>query len=555
MKRIFTITLATILLAKTAFGAELKPDEVAVIAMAQSEQSCRLADYYVSARGIPKSQVLLLNGKPGTTIGRADWQDDARPAIRRWLDDDGRHTRIRCLVTCWDVPLRIGKRDSGTSAMVARQKFLAESRARLVKQLAELTGTLDTVLPGERPTQRPTPDAGAATVALIARFESAFAAARERLQTAKSDEEKRRATAVFERTFLITGGTAAYLRMAARGGDATKLEPEVAQRLESLKGQLGGLSEGIRALGSLPETVPRDLQMLRLIHRTNGLIGAIQWIDQEQQALQKNETYSSFDSELSLLYWPDYPLSRWLPNTLHYRLAKLSAGGPRTLMVSRLEAPSFELAKGLVDTAIATEKAGLTGKVYLDARGIKFDPANGKRGSYGEYDQSLRDLAERLQEHTELEVVLDDQAKLFGEGDCPQAALYCGWYSLAKYIDAFDWRPGAVGYHMASAEATTLRTPGRKVWCNAMLEDGICATLGPVHEPYLAAFPLPDEFFPLLLTGRYTLVEAYYRTKPHNSWVMVLVGDPLYNPFKNNPPLSEDALPERMRQMQPTGVQ
>ena len=63
----------------------------------------------------------------------------------------------------------------------------------------------------------------------------------------------------------------------------------------------------------------------------------------------------------------------------------------------------------------------------------------------------------------------------------------------------------------------------------------------------LAAFPLPDDFFSVLLTGRYTLVETFYRTKPYNSWAMVLVGDPLYNPFKNNPQLSEDALPDRLK--------
>ena len=48
------------------------------------------------------------------------------------------------------------------------------------------------------------------------------------------------------------------------------------------------------------------------------------------------------------------------------------------------------------------------------------------------------------------------------------------------------------------------------------------------------------------MTGRYTLAEVYYRSKPFGSWAMVLVGDPLYNPFKNKPPLSEDALPERI---------
>jgi hypothetical protein len=156
-------------------------------------------------------------------------------------------------------------------------------------------------------------------------------------------------------------------------------------------------------------------------------------------------------------------------------------------------------------------------------------------------------LAARLKAHTQLEVVLDNQPALFQPGDCSDAAVYCGWYSLAKYVDAFDWNPGAVGYHIASAEARTLRKPGATVWCSAMLEDGVAATLGPVAEPYLAAFPLPDDFFPLLLTGKYTLVETYYRTNPFNAWAMILIGDPLYRPFARNPALSEDALPERLR--------
>jgi uncharacterized protein (TIGR03790 family) len=216
-------------------------------------------------------------------------------------------------------------------------------------------------------------------------------------------------------------------------------------------------------------------------------------------------------------------------------------------MVSRLAAPTMAQTLKLIDAAIEVEKTGLTGTVYLDARGMSSNPQGDPRGSYAQYDQSLRDLAARLKAHTSLKVVLDDKAELFPPGSCPDAALYCGWYSLGKYIDAFTWHPGAVGYHLASMEAQTLTTPGNPVWCNAMLERGVCATLGPVYEPYLVAFPLPDDFFSLLLTGRYTLAETYYRTNPYNSWVMVLVGDPLYNPFKQHPMLAENDLPERIR--------
>jgi hypothetical protein len=53
----------------------------------------------------------------------------------------------------------------------------------------------------------------------------------------------------------------------------------------------------------------------------------------------------------------------------------------------------------------------------------------------------------------------------------------------------------------------------------------------------------------VLLSGKYTLVETYYRTTPFNSWVMTLVGDPLYNPFKNSSPFEGQTLPPELRRL------
>jgi uncharacterized protein (TIGR03790 family) len=100
-------------------------------------------------------------------------------------------------------------------------------------------------------------------------------------------------------------------------------------------------------------------------------------------------------------------------------------------------------------------------------------------------------------------------------------------------VDAFKWQPGAVGYHIASSECTTLKKSASQVWCKRMLEEGAAATIGPTSEPYLQAFPVPEIFFAALLDGRLTLAECYALSKPFLSWQMVLIGDPLYRPFKN----------------------
>jgi len=87
--------------------------------------------------------------------------------------------------------------------------------------------------------------------------------------------------------------------------------------------------------------------------------------------------------------------------------------------------------------------------------------------------------------------------------------LYCGWYSLRKYVDAFVFVRGAVGFHIASFEAISIREPLEKGWVKNLLQDGVAATLGPVAEPFLQSFPKPTHFFGLLLTGQFTLAECF----------------------------------------------
>ncbi|NUP98743.1 MAG: TIGR03790 family protein, partial [Armatimonadetes bacterium] len=256
-----------------------------------------------------------------------------------------------------------------------------------------------------------------------------------------------------------------------------------------------------------------------------------------------NETTSSLEGELALLAWPPYDAYRWVYNALHFGFSDAQRQqAPPVYLTARLDAPDPEQAKRLVSDAVRAEREGLKGTFYLDARGIALKADQPDWYGYGGYDQSLRDLAEVLKTQTTLPVVLDDKPELFAAGGCPEAALYCGWYKLANYVDAFDWAPGAVAYHIASAEATTLRNPSSQVWCKKLLEDGVAATLGPVAEPYTVGFPKPYEFFVTLLSGRYTLVETYYRTLMLNSWMTTLIGDPLYNPFGARPVLSEELL-------------
>lgn len=250
--------------------------------------------------------------------------------------------------------------------------------------------------------------------------------------------------------------------------------------------------------------------------------------------LQKVSQIAAVDSELSLALFDRYRLDGWQPNPyfVGYRAENIVGLRHKVVLVSRLDAPNAKIVRRIIDDSIEVEKTGLAGTAYFDARRTK--PVGSRNPNYKtkDYDTSIRDTAELVKKSGLLNVVLDTSPELFQPGDCPDAALYCGWYSLANYVDAFTWKHGSIGYHIASQECQTLRGNGRRFWCKYMLQDGVAATIGPVDEPYLQAFPVPEVFFGLLIGGKHTLVECFFLSKPFLSWRMVLIGDPLYSPFK-----------------------
>ena len=277
--------------------------------------------------------------------------------------------------------------------------------------------------------------------------------------------------------------------------------------------------------------------------KLDGLKKKIADLNDQHRISMASESLACVDSELMCLWWPAYELSRWQPNPLYWKAPQeIKKKFPSTLMTCRLDGPTAEIAKRLVDDAIEVEAKGLKGKVYFDARGISLNPKNpGDASGYGGYDESFREAAALLKS-AGMDVTLDDKGSLFEPDSCKDAALYSGWYSHAKFIDCCKYVKGAVAWHLASSEAITLRNPASKVWCPNLLQKGVAATLGPVAEPYTIAFPKPAEFFGFLITGKYTLVETYSRTTYLTSWMTVLVGDPLYNPYKNSPMINESLI-------------
>jgi len=298
-------------------------------------------------------------------------------------------------------------------------------------------------------------------------------------------------------------------------------------------------------IAELEKTVPKDEAAIKALRDEDAKLGG------EVYKLAHGETEAAVDSELMLVLHPAYDLYRVTPNPLYrgFPEEKAKKLAPLTLMTCRLDGPTPAVAKRLVDDAVAVETAGgLKGKAYFDARGLKYDKAKpNQHTGYEGYDESFREAAALLKD-AGLDVTLDDKEPVFAKASCPDAALYGGWYSAGNFVASNTFARGAVAWHLASYELSSMRTPGTQ-WVANLLNSGAAVTLGPVHEPYTIAFPKPAEFFGLLATGKYTVVECYAKSTYFASWMNALIGDPLYNPYKTTGKLDEAKIIESPKGM------
>lgn len=528
------LCLAIVAIARSAVA--LAPDEIALIVARGNRESQRLAEYYCQVRNVPVENICSVLVPKEETCPRDKWKWAVRPEIQKWLAEHDQDRKLKCLVTTWGVPLRIGA-EPPDGRLIAYRKFL---EAELAARRENLSQAAESFRELGDPTQNISTESADAATGDLAALEKSLEASLQLAQAEirKISDPKRQQEQQVRVQQLASAIGGANILLQAFNQQLTQ-NPDANEQLKTefhtLRGRNMGLAEVQSLLDQQAPSIEREALRLAVLDRAAGWLGSSKWLQEQIATVKKNETGASFDSELSLVLWPDdYELLRWQPNYLRqgFQGSQLQQVYP-TLMVARLDAPTLPLVKAMIDTAVKVEQRGLQGKVYFDARGIgKRDKPDVAPGSYADFDRALLAAADGIQREYGLEVQLNEQPALFQPGDCPDAALYCGWYSLAKYVDAFDWAPGAVAYHLASGEAKTLHDEDSEVWCKRLLEDGVCATLGPVYEPYLVAFPRPNEFFALLLRGDLTLVECYYRTKPFNSWMMTLIGDPLYRPFK-----------------------
>ncbi|MDH5562346.1 MAG: TIGR03790 family protein [Nitrospirota bacterium] len=515
--------------------AVVAPEQVVVLANAHSPESLDLVTYYMERRGIPLGNRVDLYLPLTDTISREIYEQAVIKPVREALVQKSLSKTTKVLVTIFGVPLRVQAPqltaeeeewiDDAKQWKQSAIGLLREQEQQVRSQKSSLPGAVQPSVESILPSADASLSAEPSTIfqwkkQLVAFLNALHQDIEEKAHIDQKEKLFGIREKVIRRIFGKVGVKAEVKGISGVSAEQQREEVAVQQILARLMHQ--------------PSAATRT-HAYELVQAAYGLWGVLNMAQWEIERYQQTDASASLDSELSFLWWEagSYPLAGRLPNPLYLGYAgKVGEWPLPLLMVSRIDAPTVTHAQRMIDQAIEAESRGLSGKVYVDARGMK----KGSPFSYGYYDADLQDFATQFRSGTGYPVTLENTEKRLSQpGQAPDVALYVGWYRLRQYEDAFTFRPGAIGYHIASGEAVSIHNSQEQGWCKNALERGITVTLGPVGEPYLDAFPLPTEFFGLLYSGKYSLVEAYYLSVRYLSWKMVLFGDPLYRPwFKPN---------------------
>lgn len=231
---------------------------------------------------------------------------------------------------------------------------------------------------------------------------------------------------------------------------------------------------------------------------------------------------AAVDSELALLAQGAPPINGFVPNPLFHNDHPSAFENDQVIKVARLDGPTYDEARALIDHALAAEQEGLIGRAYVDIGGI-----------HPEGDRWLELTAAEL---GQLGFPLDvdrDPATIPAAARFDAPVLYFGWYAGDLNgpfaLPGFQFPAGAVALHIHSYSARTLRSP-TEGWCGPLVARGVTATVGNVFEPYLECLHQPHLLLHALAAGM-TFGEAAAYALPALSWQGVAIGDPLYRPF------------------------
>lgn len=237
---------------------------------------------------------------------------------------------------------------------------------------------------------------------------------------------------------------------------------------------------------------------------------------------QTHTTAAALDMELSVLAVGDSPLVSVLRNP-YFKRGQARAEGDFIIKTSRIDGPSLDICKRIIDDSIAAEESGDVGRGFVDIGG----PSE-------EGDVWFRRVVE-LFELNGIDFEKEDtKALASSDFDFSRLSFYFGWYSnhygggIAS--EQVEFLPGSIALHLHSFSGK-IRSE-TKGWTGPLLANGASVSVGNVNEPYLQMTHRPDYIVEALFAD-WNIGDTMALAVPMLSWQAMHIGDPLYRPFLN----------------------
>ncbi|MBX3459150.1 MAG: TIGR03790 family protein [Planctomycetes bacterium] len=263
-------------------------------------------------------------------------------------------------------------------------------------------------------------------------------------------------------------------------------------------------------------------ESIRIIVPTRGVpLKVKQHGKGEKDGAFKGRDFGSVDGELALIRSGDYDIDSAIENPVFNREEPLTDKDD-ILIVSRLDGPTVEIAKGLIEKALVAEALGCQGESFLDTRGLTKDDG------YKERDQIMMQI-EPVWKRLGLPYKHDTEGGVVDLSTREDTLHYYGWYAgTQKPAGTVKFRTGGVCIHLHSFSASTVRGTGN--WVGPLLSWNATCSYGTVYEPYTVGFPYENIFWDRLSKG-WSFGQAGQISNRLLSWQAVFCGDPLYTPY------------------------
>lgn len=241
------------------------------------------------------------------------------------------------------------------------------------------------------------------------------------------------------------------------------------------------------------------------------------------------QTMASLDSELALIGL-DYRLEGPVRNPYLHRDERFDSTRMDYYLVARLDGPNPEDVIARIRDGITVEKDQSFG-----ARGFARFDLHPEETSLGErLNSSIQHLYRTMRRQERfmgrIEPPENTTLRLFREDAGINTFFFSGWEEEEYEPKVFSWVQGAIAVPLDPVTASTMRD-AEKSWIAAAVQAGVTGSIGNIADPGELGRPSVAGLFEYIRAG-YTWGEAAYMCVPYLSWQTVVIGDPLYAPYR-----------------------